>query len=148
MPEGDALYGFLDQPRCAETAPTRRLLGISCRCQAHFDARVVLVDVFVEVRFDDAVVIDAEAFAEGILCDLEPAIDVSPESRGEIEPDGEGEPLGLELYKQSSLVSGLCQFQPHELSHLGFIGATSRREQASAVHGGILMVHAGRQREG
>jgi hypothetical protein len=29
------------------------------------------------------------------------------------------------------------------LSHLGLIGTTSRREQSSAVHCGILMVHAG-----
>ena len=43
----------------------------------HFDARVVLIDVFVEVSFDDTVVVDAESFTEGILRDLEPAIDVS-----------------------------------------------------------------------
>jgi hypothetical protein len=43
----------------------------------HFDARVVLIDVFVEVGFDDAVVVDAESLTEGILRDLEPAIDVS-----------------------------------------------------------------------
>ena len=54
----------------------------------YFDARVVLVDVFVEVGFDDAVVVDAEPFAEGILRDLEPAIDISSQGRGEIEPDG------------------------------------------------------------
>jgi hypothetical protein len=44
----------------------------------HFDARVVLIDVFVEVGFNDAVIVDAESFTEGILRDLEPAIDVSP----------------------------------------------------------------------
>ena len=53
-------------------------LGTGRRCQAHFDARVVLIDVFVEVGFDDAVVVDAESLTEGILRDLEPAIDVSP----------------------------------------------------------------------
>lgn len=52
-------------------------LGTGCRCQVYFDARVVLIDVFVEVGFDDAVVIDAESLTEGILRDLEPAIDVS-----------------------------------------------------------------------
>ena len=54
----------------------------------HFDARVVLIDVFVEVGFDDSVVVDAESLAEGILRDLEPAIDVSSQGRGKIEPDG------------------------------------------------------------
>jgi hypothetical protein len=42
-----------------------------------FDSRVVLVDVLVEVGFDDAVVVDAESFTEGILRDFQPAIDVS-----------------------------------------------------------------------
>jgi hypothetical protein len=53
-------------------------LGNRCRRQIHFDARVVSIDVLVEVGFDDAVVIDAEPFTEGILRNLEPAIDVSP----------------------------------------------------------------------
>ena len=53
------------------------LLGTGRRRQMHFDARVVLIDVFVEVGFDDAVVVDAESLTEGILRDLEPAIDVS-----------------------------------------------------------------------
>ncbi len=53
------------------------LLGTGRRRQLHFDARVVLIDVFVEVGFDDAVVVDAESLTEGILRDLEPAIDVS-----------------------------------------------------------------------
>jgi hypothetical protein len=44
--------------------------------------------VFVEVGFDDAVVVDAESLTEGILCDLEPAIDISSQCRGKIESDG------------------------------------------------------------
>ena len=51
------------------------------------------IDVFVEVGFDDAVVVDAESLTEGILRDLEPAIDVSSQGRGKIESDGQGEPL-------------------------------------------------------
>lgn len=43
----------------------------------YFDARVVPIDVFVEVGFDDAVVVDAESFTEGILRDFQPAVDVS-----------------------------------------------------------------------
>ena len=54
------------------------LLGAGRRRQMHFNARVVLIDVLVEVGFHDAVVIDAESLTEGILRDLEPAIDVSP----------------------------------------------------------------------
>lgn len=43
----------------------------------YFDARVVPIDVFIEVGFDDAVVVDAESFTEGILRDFQPTIDVS-----------------------------------------------------------------------
>jgi hypothetical protein len=75
------------------------LLGTGRRRQIHFNARVALIDVFVEVGFDDAVVIDPESLAEGILRDLEPAIDVSSQGRGKIEPDGQGEPLRLESRK-------------------------------------------------
>jgi len=55
----------------------RNVLGIGRGGQMHFDARVVFIDVFVEVGFDDTVVIDAESLTEGILCNLQPAIDVS-----------------------------------------------------------------------
>jgi hypothetical protein len=54
----------------------------------HFDTRVVFIDVFVEVGFDDAIVVDAKSFAESILCNFEPAIDVASEGRGKIESDG------------------------------------------------------------
>lgn len=43
----------------------------------HFDARIVLINVLIEVGFDDAVVVDAESLTEGILRDLESAVDVS-----------------------------------------------------------------------
>jgi hypothetical protein len=114
----------------------------------HFDARVFLIDMFVEVGFDDAVVIDTEPLTEGILRNLEPAIYVSPQCRRKIEPDGQGEPFRLELSKEGGTVSGLRQLQPHELSHLGLIGTTSRRDQSSPIHCGILMVHTGRHGEG
>jgi hypothetical protein len=124
------------------------LLGTGRRRQIYFDARVVSIDVFVEMGFDDTVVVDAESFTEGILRNLEPAIDVSPQGRRKIEPDGQGEPFRLELSKEGGTVSGLRQLQPHELSHLGLIGTTSRRDQSSPIHCGILMVHTGRHREG
>lgn len=57
----------------------RMVLGTAGRGQGHFDARVVLIDVFIEVRFNDAVVVDPESLTESILCNLEPTIDVSPQ---------------------------------------------------------------------
>ena len=91
----------------------------------HFDGRVVLIDVFVEVGFDNAVVVDAETLTEGILRDLQPAIDVSSQGRGEVEADGQGEPVRLESRQESNPVGGLRQLQPYELSHLSLIGTTS-----------------------
>ncbi len=46
----------------------------------YFDARVSLVDVFVEVGFDDAVVVEAEPLAERVLRYLEPTIHVSSQA--------------------------------------------------------------------
>ena len=43
----------------------------------YFDARVVSIDVLVEVGFNDSVVVDAESFTDCILRNFEPAIDVS-----------------------------------------------------------------------
>ena len=43
----------------------------------HFNARVVSIDVLVEMGFNDAVVIDAESLTEGILGDLKSPIHVS-----------------------------------------------------------------------
>lgn len=42
--------------------------------------------MFVKVGFDDAVVIHAKPFAEGVLGNLEPAVDVATQSRREIKP--------------------------------------------------------------
>jgi len=44
----------------------------------HFDARVVFIDVFVEVGFDDAIVVDSESLTESILGDLKSPINVPP----------------------------------------------------------------------
>ena len=126
----------------------RGALGTGCRCQMHFDARVVLIDMFVEVGFDNAVVIDAETLTEGILRNLESTVDVSSQGRGKVEADGQGEPVRLESCQEGNSVGGLGQLQPYELSHLGLIGTTSRRDQSPAVHRSILMVHTGRYREG
>ena len=53
-------------------------LGGSEYGQGYLDARVVLIDVFVEVSFDDSVVIDAESFAERILGDLQAPVNIPP----------------------------------------------------------------------
>jgi hypothetical protein len=61
------------------------------------------------MSFSNAIVVDAESLTEGILRNLEPAIDVSSQGRGKIEPNGQGKPARLESGKQGSPVSGLRQ---------------------------------------
>src|SRR5579859_6760662 len=47
--------------------------------------RVQRVDVFQQVNGDDAVIVDAQGLANGILCDLETAVQVAFEGRFKVE---------------------------------------------------------------
>jgi hypothetical protein len=55
-----------------------RLIRRACRGEKDFNPGVHAVDVFVEMRFDDAVVVHSEAFAQRILCNLQPPVHVAP----------------------------------------------------------------------
>ena len=57
----------------------RRVLGIAGRGQGYFDARVVPIDVLIQMRFHDAVVVDPKSLTESILRNLESTVDVSPQ---------------------------------------------------------------------
>jgi len=59
------------------------------------------------MRFDNAIVIEADPLAEGILGDFETAVDIAAERRGEIEADGEGERFRAKPMHQSLFVGGL-----------------------------------------
>jgi hypothetical protein len=51
---------------------------VGYRREQDFDARIGLIDIFIEMGFDDAIVVNPQSFAERILSDFKPAIDVSP----------------------------------------------------------------------
>jgi hypothetical protein len=70
----------MDSREKASCAPVegRGVLEAGRRRQLHFDTRVFFIDVFIEMGFDDAVVVDPEPLTEGVLRDLEPAIVVPP----------------------------------------------------------------------
>jgi len=106
--------------------------------------------MLVQMGFDNAVIVHAKPFTEGILRDLEPAVDITSQSRSEIKPYREGERGGLELGEQGGSMGRVYQRQPDKLSDLCFIGPARCREEAAPIHGGILMVDAGghRQRKG
>ena len=99
--------------------------------------------MFVQMGFDNAVVVHTKSFTDGILRNLEPAVDIASEGRGEIKPYREGERGELELGKQGGSMGRVYQRQPDQLPDLCFIGPARCGEEAASVHGGILMVDAG-----
>ena len=55
------------------------------------DARICPIDMFVQVRFNNPVIVQSETLAKRVLRNLESPIHIPPECRGEIEADREGE---------------------------------------------------------
>ncbi len=100
------------------------------------------------MNLHDPVVVEAEGFAEGVLGDLEPSINVATERGDKMESDGEGQRAGSEAVVQRGFVRGLGQGQEDELGHLGFVVAPHGREDAPAVDRGILVVDARRDGQG
>jgi hypothetical protein len=94
--------------------------------QLHFDARVSPVNVFVEMRFDNPIVVQPETFAERILRNFQPPIHIASQGRREIEADGQGERTGLELRQEDGPVRRCCESYPDELSDLCLIGSAGR----------------------
>ena len=121
-------------------------LQVRSRGQAHFNTGVGFVDVLVEVSFDDAIVVDPEAFAKRILGNLESAVDIAPEGRRKVEADRQAQRRRLKLGKECRSLRSLRQAQPDELSDLRLVVSSGRRQQAPAIDRGILMIDAGRNR--
>ncbi len=59
--------------------------------ERNFDTRGGFVDLFVEMGFNNAIVVEAKPFAERILGDLEAAVEVTPQGGRKKESDGERE---------------------------------------------------------
>ena len=74
-----------------------------------FHSWAVGIRIFVEMNFGDAVVVEADGLANGILCDFESAIQISSERRLEIEANRETEGLGSQAFKKISPVRGLVE---------------------------------------
>ena len=91
------------------------------RREADLDAGVGFVDVFIEVGFHDTIVVDAQPFAKSVLGDLETAVHITPQCRGEVETNGKGESTGLQPGEQGCPVRHFRQRQPDELADVGFI---------------------------
>lgn len=111
------------------------------------DARGRSIHILVEMSFDDAIVIDADSLAEGILCDFESAVDIAAERRGEIEVDGEGQGFSAKPMHQRVLVGRLGESQPELLTGLLLIGSSGRGQYPAATDRRVLMVDAGGNRQ-
>lgn len=118
--------------------------GQGGRSKTDFDARVSLIEVLIQVGFDDSIVIETQAFAERVLGDLKPSIDIATQGRGEEEPDGESQRPRLEPMHQRCAGRRLGQRDPELPSHLGLVGSSGGGEEPTPIHGGILMIDARR----
>lgn len=65
--------------------------------------------MLVQVDFQDPIIVDAEGLTQGILRDLEPAIHVPAQRRGEIEVNGECERVRTKGSEQIIPVGATCK---------------------------------------
>ena len=90
------------------------------------------------------------ALTEGVLCDLESAIGVTSQRRGKrTGSKGRGSPAATSGLKRTTM-GRLGKCNQNLLSDECLECAAFCREQSAPVHGGILVIHAGRngEREG
>lgn len=106
------------------------------------------VPVLVQVDFQDPIIVNAERLAEGILRDLEPAIHVPAQRRGEIEVNGERKMVRTKGSEQVIAVGATCKGDENLSSRQHFIASSRGREDAPTVHRGVLVVDAGGDRQG
>ena len=95
-----------------------------------------------QMNFGDAVVVQADGLANGILRNFESPIQIPSQRRFEIKPNRESESMRFQALKKIGPVWGLVQDGREMFGHGGFIVATFGRQHSAAVHGGILMVDA------
>ena len=116
--------------------------------ERHFDAGMNTVPMLVQVDFQDPIIVDSERLAEGILRDLEPAIYVPAQRRGEIEVNGERERVRTKGSKQVIAVGATCKGNQNLSSCQHLIASTRGRKDAPTIHCGVLVVDAGWDRQG
>lgn len=117
-----------------------------CR-EGNLNSGVRSVHILVQMCFNDAIVVEADPFTEGVLGDFEAAIDITAERRGEIEADGESERFRSEPMRQGLFVRGLGQGQPELLADMLLVGPACRRQHPAALDRGVLMIDAGGYRQ-
>lgn len=115
--------------------------------EGNLDAGMGSIDILIEMGFHNAIIIEADPLAEGILGNFVSAVDIASERRGEIKPNGEGERFRLKPMHQRSFVGRLRQGQPELLPDMLLIRSTCRRQDPAALNRSVLMVDAGWNRQ-
>ena len=70
------------------------------RPERQLHARGGCVRFFAEGHLDDSIVVDSEGFADRILCNLEPPIDIAPKSRLEIKTQVEHQGKAVQGFEE------------------------------------------------
>ena len=115
--------------------------------QCAFHSGAVGIRILVQMNFGDAVVVQADGLADGILRNFESPIQISPQGGFEIKPDGESEHMALQAFKEIGSVWRLMQDGRKMFPDGVFVVPAYGRQHSAAVDGGILMVDARRQRQ-
>ena len=84
------------------------------------------IQVFVQMNLGDAVVVQADSLANGILRNFESPIQIPSQRRFKIKPNRETERMRSQAFKKIGPVRGLVQDGREMLAHGGFIVAALR----------------------
>jgi hypothetical protein len=114
--------------------------------QSTFHSGAAGIQVFVEMNFGDAVVVETDGLAYGILRNFESPIQIPSQRRFEIKTNRESESMRFQALKKIGPVWGLVQDGREMFGHGGFIVAAFGRQHSAAIDSGILMVDAGGER--
>jgi len=74
-----------------------------------------------QMNLSDAVVIEADGLAEGILCNFQPAIQIAPQSRLKIKAERQAQGMSPEATKKIGAMRGLANDALEMIGHGGFI---------------------------
>ena len=91
--------------------------------QGAFHSGAGSIQIFVQMNFGDAVVVQADGLANGILRNLQPAIQVPPQCGFEKKPNRKTESMRSQAFKKICPVWGLMQDGREMFGHGGFIVA-------------------------
>lgn len=110
--------------------------------EGNLDTRVGWIAGLEEVNLQDPIVVDAEGFTERVLCNLETAIHVPAERRGEVKADGEGQEVCAQGFQQRLALGRARERDQYLPRDQRLVPSSHSREHSSAVDGRVLVIDA------